>query len=116
MNVIMKGFRQDNGLRSYDFEVVGVDRSRREITVGADLALLRKYAISMQELPLICRLLLEGEPQSEAPEKLAFTFTEALMREHANKRIALTEARKRKAPHKRPHSEQLGQAWRRPGI
>jgi hypothetical protein len=114
MNVILKGFRQDNGLRSYDFEVVGLDRSRREITVGADLALLRKYAIGVQELPLICRLLLEEAPSEEGAQRL--TFTEALMREHAQKRSALMEARKKRSAPKRPHPERLGEAWRRPGV
>ena len=77
----MTGFTQDGGSRVFAFTRVQADGTRAEFTVKADLALSRRYAITVQELPLLCRLFLEG--LSEADETRALTYTEDQMSLHA---------------------------------
>ncbi|MGH9632393.1 MAG: hypothetical protein ACRD7E_29150, partial [Bryobacteraceae bacterium] len=81
--------------------------------VGADLALLRKYHIAVQEVPLLCRRLLEG--LGDGPEPQSLMFTEEDMAGYANKRTAARDAaaQKKKIVHRSPH--RLGAAWRPPG-
>jgi hypothetical protein len=79
MQFIFTGFTQDMGFRVFAFEGVGLDRIRIKYTVRADLTLLLRYGIPMQELPLLCRRLLErGNVNGE--ERDAVTFTEDEMR------------------------------------
>jgi hypothetical protein len=79
MQFIFTGFTQDMGFRVFAFEGVGLDRVRTNHTVRADLALLLRYGIPMQELPLLCRRLLERQNDSGG-ERGAVTFTEDEMR------------------------------------
>jgi hypothetical protein len=110
MQFSLIGFRQETGFRVFAFEGTAADRTRTEYTVRADLGLIRKYGIRVQELPLLCRGLLEraGEGQQQGTA----TFTEEEMRLYAH---SCTEARnaalqKRKAPRTPPH--QAGSSWR----
>lgn len=88
MQFSLIGFSQDTGFRVFAFEGTAADRTRTAYTVRADLALTRKYGIRVQELPLLCRGILErvgeGEQQGTA------TFTEEEMRLYSNN---CTEAR-----------------------
>ena len=59
MQFVLAGFTPDTGFRIFNFEGIGEDRSRIEFTVRTDLALTRKYGIQMQDLPLLCRGLLD---------------------------------------------------------
>jgi hypothetical protein len=113
VDFVFTGFRQQANFRQFSFEGVGADRSRTEFVVGADLMLIRKYQITMQELPLLCLRLLEGHP--DGPR--ALTFTEEEMRQYATNRTAARElaAAKRK-PVRRPPSPTIGSAWRGPAI
>jgi hypothetical protein len=125
MQYILTGFTQDTGFRVFAFEGVAVGQIRTVFTVRADLALSRRYGIAMQELPLLCRSLLDrqdesGPSQDEAGEhdaldKHALTFTEEEMRACADKRAAdrALAALRRKAP-RRPAVENAGAAWRGP--
>ena len=79
MQFIFTGFMQDMGFRVFAFERVGPDRIRMKYTVRADLALLLRYGIPMQELPLLCRRLLERR-NDDREERGAVTFTEDEMR------------------------------------
>ncbi len=111
MQFTLTGFNQDMGCRVFAFEGTTADRTRREYTVRADLALSRRYGIQMQELPLLCRALLE---QHGSEEGCAMTFTEEAMRLHAR---ACTEARnaailKRKAVRRPATTSQAGVGWR----
>src|SRR6202167_1878636 len=78
MQFTLIGFTQDMGFRVFAFERTGEDRTRTKCTVKADLALIRRYGIQIQELPLLCRSLLER--RDEASDAQAFTFTEEEMR------------------------------------
>jgi hypothetical protein len=123
MQFILTGFTQDTGFRVFAFEGVAVGKIRTVFTVRADLALSRRYGIAMQDLPLLCRSLLDrqeenGEPaESDKPasESHALTFSEEEMRACADKRTAdrASAALKRKAP-RRPVVENAGAAWRGP--
>ncbi|PYT19255.1 MAG: hypothetical protein DMG59_01035 [Acidobacteria bacterium] len=108
MEFVLTGFRQDTNIRRYRFEAIAADRTRKEVIVGADLGLIRKYKIPLQELPLLCRRLLEGHA-----EATALMFTETDMLGYANDRAAAAHAaeQKRRA-HRAPTSSRVGQAWR----
>jgi hypothetical protein len=109
MQFILTGFSQDMGFRIFAFEGIGQDRTRTAFTVRTDIALTRRYGIHLQELPLLCRELLDRHDEGE--EKRSFTYTEADMRLHANDRAAAREAaaQKRKQP-RRLATDHIGAA------
>jgi hypothetical protein len=117
MQFILTGFTQDREFRVFAFEGINADRVRTPFTVRADLALSRTYGIRLQELPLMCRAILEGRekgPEDEDAQN-ALTFTEEAMRLHASNCSAARAlaAQKKKAP-RRPGNETNGAAWRSP--
>jgi len=108
---ILKGFSQVEGFRVFAFERIAEDWTRTSFTVRTNLALTRRYRIRLQELPLLCRAVLE---HLEGEEQRAFTFTEGDMRLHADGVAAREEAaRQRKSP-RRPPTNRVGAAWRSP--
>ena len=113
MQFILTGFTQEREFRVFAFEGIAADRVRTAFTVRADLALSRTYGIRLQELPLMCRAILEHREEGE--EQNALTFTEDAMRLHASNCVAARAlaAQKKKAP-RRPTSENNGIAWRSP--
>jgi uncharacterized protein YegP (UPF0339 family) len=123
MQFILTGFTQDTGFRVFAFEGVVVGQIRTVFTVRADLALSRRYGIAMQELPLLCRSLLDrqdedGQAKDESGENHAnhaLIFSEEDMRAWADKRAAdrAIAALKKKTP-RRPVVENAGAAWRGP--
>jgi hypothetical protein len=111
---ILTGFSQDKGARQFAFEHIGTDHIRTKFTVQADLALIRGYGIHIQELPLLCRELLE---RCTDPEAVRLIFTEEDMRLLSEARLLEKQsaARKRKPrPPVRNKTEALTQAplWR----
>lgn len=115
MQFILTGFTQDMGCRVFAFEGVAVDRIRTHFTVRADMALIRRYGIQIQELPLLCRSVLER--RDENCETLSFIFSEEEMRSCATARAAAKdEAAQRRRPPRRPATEGLGAAWRAPHL
>jgi hypothetical protein len=121
MQYILTGFSQDMGFRVFTFERIGDDRLRTKFTVKADLSLIRRYGIRLQELPLMCRGLLDrrdegGEEGRDVSKDLrSLIFTEDDMGVYAKNCTAVKEAaaQKRKPP-RRPPSENIGAAWRAP--
>lgn len=113
---ILTGFTQDLGCRVFAFEGIDVDHTRTAFTVRADLAMIRRYGIRIQELPLLCRSLLDRR-NVEDPTR-SFIYTEAEMSAYASERAAAREeaARKRKQQPRRPSAENLGEAWRAPHL
>jgi hypothetical protein len=111
MQFVLTGFIHEMGFRVFTFERIGEDRLRTKCTIKADLALVRRYGIQIQELPLLCRGVLDRREEEGAVPSL--TFTEDEMRAWADDRAAarLEAAKKRKAPH-RPAVENPGSAWR----
>ncbi|MGA3023984.1 MAG: hypothetical protein ABSF98_04365 [Bryobacteraceae bacterium] len=110
MNFILTGFTEDTGFRVFAFQGIGANGTRLDYTVKADLGLSRTYGIRLQELPLLCRGMLDRLP--DGAEARSVTFTEEGMRLHADNLAAQRDAaRKRKAP-PRPPTEQAATRWR----
>ena len=111
MQYVLTGFKQEMGFRVFAFARVDADRTRTEYTVRADLAMSRRYAIPMQELPLLCRNLLAR--REDLQDASAITFGEDEMCQYASNCATARQAAKdkRKPPH-RPVSANLGAAWR----
>ena len=110
MDFTLTGFRQERDIRKFTFRGGNDDRTHSEFTVAADVSLLRKYGIALQELPLLCLRLLEQQTPISSPEVVI--FTEELIREHADQCAALKRAaEQRKKPRKSP-TGRLGEGWR----
>lgn len=90
MRFSLTGFKQDTGFRVFAFEVIELDQTRTAFTVRADIALARSYGIQLQELPLLCRELLDRRDEGE--ETHTFTYTEEDMRLYANDRATARQA------------------------
>ena len=113
MQYILTGFTQDMGFRVFAFERTGLDKVRTNCTVRADLALIRRYGIQIQELPLLCRGLLDR--RDEGNPALTLIFTEDEMRAWATERATVREvAANKRRPPRRPATDNSGGAWRGP--
>jgi hypothetical protein len=99
------GFISDHGFRVFSFDRLGDDRVRTRCTVRADLVLTRAYGIQVQELPLLCRGLLDR--CDEGPEIQSFTFAEGDMRVCADERAAVRAEAARKKKPRRPAGENV---------
>jgi hypothetical protein len=98
-NFVLTGFSHDLGFRVFEFDGVDEARTRTHYTVRADLTLVRRHGVRIQELPLLCRRLLDA---SEAPGR-SLTLSEAEMIACAEKIRNQAKARK---PWQRPSDEQ----------
>ena len=98
-NFVLTGFSHDLGFRVFEFNCK--DGTRARFTVRADLTLVRKYGVHIQELPLLCRRLLDA---SEAPEP-SLTLSEAAMIACAEKETLRNQTKARK-PWQRSSDEQ----------
>ena len=107
---ILRGFSQTGGIRIYAFEGIG-DGRRTDYTVEVDLTLIPGYGIRIQDLPLLCRELLQ---QRVVPDEIgSVIFTEQDMRSHAERRAAeRDEAEHRKKLPRRPANPNPGAGWR----
>ncbi|MCX6623531.1 MAG: hypothetical protein NTY38_21190 [Acidobacteria bacterium] len=105
---ILKGFSEVLGFRIFAFEGIAADRTRTAFTVRTDLALSRRYGIRLQELPLLCKAVLEQRIEGE--ENRAFTYTEAAMGIFADCAAAREAAAKHRRPSRRPATDQEGTA------
>jgi hypothetical protein len=111
MQFMLKGFTQRSGFRVFEFDCIGPSLPRTQFTVRADLDLVRRYGIRVQELPLLCRLVLETRDASE--EARAFTFTEEKMIAHTRACAAAKElAAQKKKPSAKSMDDNLDEAWR----
>jgi len=113
MRYILEGFVPDHEFRLFNFQAVETRLTenggeRTHFTVRTDLSLIRRYGIHVQELPLLCRELLERRVVSDVERHL--TLTENDMRVHQAGRMA-AEAATRKRQRKSP-SESAGSTWR----
>jgi|SRR6185312_16360426 len=94
MEYLLEHYRHTAGVRVFLFNGVSPDRSHSQFTVSVDTALLGRYTISLQELPLLCRRFLENRAITGGSHSL--TFAEADMAHLATEREALNAANKRK--------------------
>jgi hypothetical protein len=95
---LLTGFTQTAAIRVYAFER-RVDARLLDYTVEVDLALISGYGIRIQELPLLCRELLQ---QKEQPDEIgAYIFTEQRMRSRAEELAAVKEEADRRKKERR---------------
>ena len=112
MRFVLRGFRQETGSRVFTFESM-TDQPRSLFTVHADLTLAQRYRIPLQELPLLCRAVLER--MHEGGDERSFSFTEEDMCMFADGVAARAEAAKQRKPPRRPApTNSIGNAWRGP--
>ncbi len=109
---ILTGFSQTACIRLYAFEGIG-DGRRVDYTVAVNLSLIPNYGIRIQDLPLLCRELLQKRVESS--EISALTYTEDEMRAQAEKLAAeREESARRKNADRRPVNAHPGSGWRAP--
>ncbi len=113
MKLAYMGFRHEtNGVRLYSFEEVVSHEIRKAFLVTADIALLTKHHVRIQEVPMMCLRLLESSAEAE-PQLEVLVLTEADMIAHV--KAAEDEkaaSKKRKRPFKPANPVALGMAWR----
>jgi hypothetical protein len=112
MQFILTGFTQEAGFRVFTFESLAADRTRTKFTVKTDLSLIRNYGIQVQELPLLCRGLLET--LDEGDQERSWTFTEERMQRHAAICSIAKDTAQRKKAARKPAPAPLGTGWRAP--
>jgi hypothetical protein len=105
------GFDQRAGVRLYKFQGTA-EGMRANFTVEVDMALIPGFGIQIQDLPTLCRDLLEQ--QVEGQELRALTLTGKEMRAHADTCALARETAKKRKPSRRPVPENAGEAWRTP--
>ena len=105
MEYLLTGVEQSDNIRSYAFAEVNRDIRRASFTVAVDISLLRKYAIPLQELPLLCRHFLAEQRVTGSDQNL--TYGEAEMVQYASRRADADRAMEaRRAQRKRNFSPQ----------
>jgi hypothetical protein len=112
MHFILKGFNQVMEYRIFEFEGIAVDSVRASFTVRIDLALARKYGIRLQELPLLCKEVLDQSGEGGANR--AFTYSEAQMSTHATDLSAREAAAKSKRTNRRLAPVHVPSPWGAP--
>jgi hypothetical protein len=104
MQSTLVGLTHDMGFRIFSFDRRGDDNVRTRCYVRADLALTRAYGIQVQELPLLCRDLLDRCENNGQVRSL--TFAECDMRACAEERAAVREeAAKKRRLRRKPAGE-----------
>ena len=108
----MTGFSKIEESRVFPSHGSGKARTRHPFWVRPNLALTRRYGIPVQDLPLLCRNVLEQRDDSITDR--IFTFTEAEMSRQRQVVKANQEkaAQKRSAVRRRPANTELGASWR----
>jgi hypothetical protein len=109
MDFMLAGFKEGNGVRRYHFDWVATDRSRRAVIVSADLTLARKHEIRIQELPLLCRRLLDTIQEPELSAAVALTEDHMIAIQASARAAAEKKSQK---PPRRPAAKP-GEAWRK---
>ena len=109
MDFTLAGFKEGDGVRQFEFDCVAADRSRRKVIVRADVTLARKHDIRVQELPLLCRRLLDSVEEGALPAAITLTEDHMIAIQSAARMAAEKKALHR--PARRP-SPATGQAWR----
>lgn len=106
MQFILTGFTPDARGRVFAFQGISADQKKTEHTVTADLSVIRLYGILIQELPLLCRALLESRHEAGLDHR-ALILTEEDMRVQADNRSAIrAEVDRKKSLRKAPPRRQ----------
>ena len=89
----LAGVTNEGSLRRFTFELAGSGPPRTTVVVVTDMALVRKYEIPLQELPLLCVRLLQSWT---ADADGTAVFPEKEMIEYANRRREAKDLAERK--------------------
>jgi hypothetical protein len=108
---LLTGFTQTAGIRVYAFEG-RVDARRIDYTVEVNLALIPGFGIRIQDLPLLCRGLLQQ--RAERDETSAFVLTEQNMRTHAEELARARSDAEHRKKQPRPAAKANPGDWRIP--
>ena len=92
MEFALTGFAPDAVFRVFQFDGIKGNVRQSGFSVRTDLSLVRKYSIALQDLPVLCRKLLEDLGEGNH----SLTFTEDQMRTHAQFREAEREVARNK--------------------
>jgi len=107
IQIQFSGFRDLAGIRQFSFDRIADDRSRTTLVVTADMSLARKYDIRLQELPLLCRRLLDDLGTDPSDHRISLT------EQHMATIRATVQAGTEKKPRKvATVSSSTGHAWR----
>ena len=96
MTYVLTGFFQDGGFRVFSYDGITADHRRSPFWVRADLALARQHKLPVQELPLLCRGVLDNRDAES--EEHTLTFSRAEMARLATTREQATGARRFRRP------------------
>jgi len=108
MRSIFVRFEQVSGIRNFIFDCVSDEKQPAiRIFVSADLALARKYGISLQGLPLVCRQLLESMSLTSTDTQVS--VTEEWMLNISRAAASVTSVRSKRS---RPAMVVPSHAWR----
>ena len=111
---VLSGFKHDVGFRVFEFDCVQDGKTRTRYTVRADMTLIRKYGIHVQELPLLCRNVLDRCTEDSRTSSMILSEEEMMV--CAERENARLEAVKKRKAWKRPEDEQApSQLDARPG-
>lgn len=107
VQILFSGFQDAAGVRQFAFDRIADDRSRTRLVVTADMTLARKYDIRLQELPLLCRRLLDESGAEHPGQPISLT----------EQHMAAIRATVRAGAEKKPRqptsvSSNTGRAWR----
>ena len=102
------GFRESESVRWYEFGIVEKKDGGHWVSVEVNLKLALKHHIPLQELPLLCRRLLEGQAVIGSA-----AYAEAEMLQYVADRETAAEARALKRPtRRRVGSKKVTEGWR----
>ena len=118
VEIVLTGFSQENNIRRYTFQALpaGNQRSapaspKKEWTVSADLSLMRKHKIPLQELPLLCKRVVEAQAEQAKVDTLIFSERD-MLGYASNRSAAELAAEVKKRARRMPSSNRVGMAWR----
>ena len=115
MKLVYMGFRHETtDVRLYSFEGVVSEGIRKGFLVTADVSLLTKHHIRIQEVPMMCLRLLESSAEVE-PQLELLVLSETDMVAHVCAKAAEAEkaaSAKKKRPFRAANPVALGMAWR----
>lgn len=115
MQFVYMGFRHEtSGVRLYSFEGVAAEGVRKAFQVTADMNLLAKHHVRIQEAPMMCLRLLESAAAGqEQPDSLVLTETAIIA--HVLAQTAEREraaAKKTRRPFKPAGQTALATGWK----
>jgi hypothetical protein len=115
MQFSLTGQTQNADVRTYAFNGNVSGQKARSVTVSVDIALARRHAISLQELPLLCLRFLEERVGNSDVRALTFSEGEMLAiagRREDARRVAAMKHRPPRRP--RPNTGESKDQWLRP--